>query len=250
MDIIESWVDESKVRSMAMQLATPLEQANPEDSEDDEFIILSPEEIFVEHQVSSQNKMRGDNSAKASTNPSPIAQTNAIKSLKQAAQKASQSGVISNRLTKIAGLNEQKGWAKNSDVSTELQQHLGDSAGALLNKNAVTSSLGTIVEYIRTDWASSEVSISDRDGDLFIDTMRCPAWSQLTISVTEPIRLLDIKQGTIGHGYIHLKVTAKEFLQVVVTSTSHGLLIIGIIREKQLNAQEAQTLVKRVRELV
>ncbi len=252
MDIIESWVDESKVRSMAMQLLEPAEESKDGDGE---FVIISPEDIFVERQNSraegagiSENLEGGEAQINATIGQSP--QSNAIKSLQAAAQKAAESGIVKTQSSKIAGLNTGQGKRKNIEISAELQQHLGEAAGALSNRGAVTSSLEKIKEVVKAEWDCKELSISDRDGDIFVDTLRSPAWTRLTVSVTEPICLLDIKQGAIGHGYMHLKVSAKEFLQIVVTSTSHGLLIFGMIKQKQLNAEEVVKFVAKVRELV
>jgi len=250
MNIIEAWVDEGKVRDMAQQLISSQGSNMPPNEE--EFILLSPEELFVQSSKPQQQSASLGDVATALLSSAPenqvgSAQQNAIKALQNASQKAKESGVVVNQPTTLEELDEERGRGSHRGASTELQNHLGASAGALVNREVVTSSLDQIVSDIGAIWGVKEISISDRDGDIFVDTMRNHAWSKLTVSVTEPIRLLDIKQGAIGYGYIHLKVTAKEFLQVVVLSTEQGLLIIGMVREKALRANEIVDFVEQVR---
>ena len=263
MDIIQSWVDETDVRNYAMKLVAPSETISSE--EDEDFVVVSPEEIFVKRENTKRDTIKDPQLAdqaesvekmvEALTNTSPVlseskAQQNAVKALQNAARKANESGVLANRFGTVGGLDEERGWDKNARISDELRQHLGDSAGALVNREAVTDSLGALTQMLSNDWGAAQICISDRDGDIFVDSMQNAAWSRLTVTVTEPIRLLDIKQGAIGHGYMHLKLSARDLLQVVVTSTSHGLIIIGMIREKQLSSLEVWNLVNAVRTLV
>ena len=262
MDIIQSWVDENEVREYASLLMTPQKAAESQPEED--FIVVSPEEIFVKQGISKLNKeidpqladqaTSVEESVQALTAEAPVlgeprAKQKAIEALQQAAVQSNQTQAqrVSKRTNEQGG---QQGWDQHRHASAELKEHLGDSAGALVNPEAVTSSLDAITQELYSSWGCSQICISDRDGDMFVDTMKNPAWSKLTVSVTEPIRLLDIKQETIGHGYMHLKLTAKEFLQVVVSSTSHGLIILGMVREKQMNADEVKQLVTKVRSLV
>ncbi len=259
MDIIESWVDEKQIRNLAMQLLAPFGSSS--DENDEEFIVVSPEEIFVQQEgdkvkvepISEQQRV--DQMVQQLTQQPPVlgqekVQNSAVKALQAAAAKAKSSGVIAaNRFGSVGGLDEETGWRAHGAVSMALKQHLGDSAGELLNRDAVTGSLHSVVNLM-TELGSVGVCISDRDGDVFVDSMPHVAWTKLTVSVTEPIRLLDIQQGAIGHGYMHLKMNAKHVLQVVVTSTSHGLIVLGMVREGRMNSNEVKHLVTRVRELI
>lgn len=264
MNIIESWVDESQVRDLAQQLIAPHHSQISSESDED-FIVADPEEIFVAQSI--QQATTGDPVLDAerqnidqvvqalAENVPVISEEKAVhesarKALAAASMQASQSGVIGSRLANVEGLDEERGWNEHGNVSSELMQHLGESAGALLNREAVQDGLASLTQYLSDQWNGEQITISDRDGDIFVDTMQNSAWSRLTVSVTEPIRLLDIKQGAIGHGYMHLKVSALEYLQVVVTSTSHGLIIVGMLRAKPLRSVQVKELVDKVREII
>ena len=154
MDIIESWVDEKEVRNYAMQLVAPYESQSSQNDED--FIVTEQQTSSTEAakaditgavEVATEAK-KVDDMVDALTETSPVlsdskAQQNAIKALQVAARKANESGVVANRFGKVTGIDEESGWEGHRNVSPELKQHLGDSAGALLNRDAVTSSLDT-----------------------------------------------------------------------------------------------------------
>jgi len=277
MSIIDAWVDESQVKAMAASLLAPVPvtQKTPESADQDFAVapeasqqqitqaeaapaaaldpVIQEQQAEVERAVRALTQTQGPVISESS---SPDGKSRAVSVLAKAKAAADKAGVLSagadpmrGRFGKALNIDEEQGWG-TAQVSEELKQHLGESAGAMTNQQAVRSSLDNVADVIRGTFGASEFSISDRDGDVFMDTMLNQAWTKLTVSVTEPIRLLDIQQGAIGHGYIHLKVTAAQVLQVVVTSTSHGLLIFGMLRDKALRSPQVKEFVAKVRELI
>jgi len=214
-DIISAWIDESALRQHAASLLSVEKQG-------EDFILIN------DMKNGSVTELPNDSQAfeeelNSLTTACPVivdskVKLNAVSALKRAAEGAT--NVVTN----------------NQPVKPEGYESRG--------------SLEFIQQELNEGYGCQKICILDRDGDVFIDTMGSPNVSQLIVSLTEPIRIIDIKEGAQGYGYLHLKVSAREILQIVVTSTSHGLLIIGMNRATPLSAIEARDLVLKIREMV
>lgn len=228
MDIIESWVDENVVREMARQLTNPpsvdSEQTLPIEEEFVEDITVSSVKSCQSEQVSGQEL--------------PIPEASA-KLLNLTAQKVKQAGVFVHGENPITGLDEEAGW-----------RYPVSEANGNAKELKASSSLVSVTTFVQNTLQTKEICIFDRDGDVFLDTMLNTHWTNLTIELTSPIRKLDIQQGVEGYGHMHIKISARELLQIFVCSSSHGLFLIGAVVTTGVTSPQAKQLVQGIRALI
>lgn len=106
---------------------------------------------------------------------------------------------------------------------------------------AEDDSLSLLKPIIETQLNSTEYCVFDRDGDIFVDTMKNSSWTEFSVSMTKGIRDLDIAEGYEGHTYRHIKISSDKFLQVVIFSNKGGLLSVGsVITETRTPEQIAE----------